>query len=181
MTTKGQERGKSEMHLRRAQIAASGILDLLVRRATIGSRFVMPKNSATRKKLTPQEQRNLDIEIAFVEGIVRRDPQFVDALQILGDDYTRRGRFVEGLQVDRKLVSLRPSDPLVHYNLACSCSLTGQLDVAATELEQAITLGYRDFRWLSRDPDLRNLRQHPLFKGIRARLAAFKNNGQSAP
>jgi len=141
----------------------------------------MPKNRPTRKRLTAQEQRNLDIEIAFVEGVVRRDPVFVDALQVLGDNYTRRGRYSEGLEVDQKLVNLRPDDPLVHYNLACSYSLTRQLDLAAAELERAIALGYRDVRWLTRDPDLNNLRQHPLFKGIRARLAALKKPDRSSP
>ncbi|MBU6402407.1 MAG: hypothetical protein KGS61_18975, partial [Verrucomicrobia bacterium] len=60
----------------------------------------MPKQSSRRKKLTRQEQRDLDLEIQFLEGVVRRDPQYVDALQILGDDYTRRGRFTDGLEID---------------------------------------------------------------------------------
>jgi hypothetical protein len=128
--------------------------------------------------MSAQELRNLDIEIGFMEGIVRRDPHFVDALQILGDDYTRRGRYHEGLHVDQQLVSLRPDDPLVHYNLACSYSLTRQLELAAAELERAVALGYGDLRWLSRDPDLNNLRQHPVYKKIRARLAALKSHNR---
>ena len=43
-----------------------------------------------------------------MEGIVRRDPNYVDALQLLGDDYTQRGRFPEGLSVDERLASLEP-------------------------------------------------------------------------
>ena len=53
----------------------------------------MPKKSfSARKKLTRQEQRDLDVEISFLEGIVRRDSDYVEALQILGDAYTRRFR-----------------------------------------------------------------------------------------
>ena len=48
----------------------------------------MPKKVASRKSLTRQEKRDLDIEIGFLEGVVDRDPSFVDALQLLGDDYT---------------------------------------------------------------------------------------------
>jgi len=69
----------------------------------------MPKKSTLRKKPTRQEQRDLDVEITFMEGIVRRDPEYVEALQILGDDYTRRGEFAEGLKVDEQLARLRPS------------------------------------------------------------------------
>ncbi len=120
--------------------------------------------------MSRREQRDLDVEIGFIEGIVRRDPKFHDALQILGDDYTRRGRYLDGLKVDEELIRLRPDDPLAHYNLACSYSLTEQYDRAAAALDRALSLGYRDFQWLARDPDLSNLRKHPLFKNIRAKL-----------
>ena len=134
----------------------------------------MPQKPADRKKLTRDEQRDLDIRIGFMEGVVRRDPGFVEALQILGDDYTRRGKYVAGLKVDKQLSHLRPEDPLVQYNLACSYSLTGDFSQAVAALEKALTLGYRDFKWLARDPDLGELRQHPLYKNIRAKIRTLK-------
>lgn len=134
----------------------------------------MPKQSSANKILSRQEQRNLDIEIGFIEGVIRRDPQYVEALQILGDDYTRRGKFAEGLQVDERLAQLRPDDSLVQYNLACSYALTEQFDAAVSALEKALNLGYRDFKWLARDPDLVKLRKHPLYKKIRAQLKSLK-------
>ena len=133
----------------------------------------MPKNNL-RKKLTRQEQRDLDLEISFLEGILRRDPEYVDALQILGDDYTRRGMLDNGLKVDQKLSELRPKDPLVYYNLACSYSLSNQLDLAFVALERALSLGYRDFKWMAKDPDLRRLRLSPLYKKIRAKLRLLR-------
>ena len=126
------------------------------------------------KKMTREQERSLDIEIGFLEGVVRRDPAYIDALQILGDNYTRRGRFEDGLKVDEQLVRLRPADALVHYNLACSCSLTEQFESAAVALNRALDLGYRDFKWLSKDPDLAKLRKHPLYKKIRARIKAME-------
>src|SRR5881398_2738877 len=121
------------------------------------------KSSAKTKKLTRKEVRELDIRITFMEGIVRRDPRYIEALQILGDHYTQRGRFDNSLKVDERLSRLEPRNLLVFYNLACSYSLNGELDLAAASLEKALALGYRDFKWLSRDPDLRSLRKHPLF------------------
>jgi tetratricopeptide (TPR) repeat protein len=130
----------------------------------------MPKKSSVRRKLTRHQARDLDIEIGFIEGVVRRDPQYVEALQILGDDYTRRGRFDDGLIIDQKLARLKPNDCLVLYNLACSYSLTDNVDLALSALEKALNLGYRDFKWLAEDPDLQKVRRHPMYQKIRAKL-----------
>ena len=85
----------------------------------------MPNKPNVRRKLTRREQRDLDIEIEFIAGVVRRDPAYVEALQVLGDDYTRRGMHDEGLRIDEQLAQLRPKDAMVLYNLACSYSLAG--------------------------------------------------------
>lgn len=131
----------------------------------------MPKKMPTlRKKPTRQELRDLDQEILFLEGLVRRDGSYVEALQVLGDDYTRRGRFSEGLKIDERLSKLRPDDALVHYNLACSYSLTEQIELAIESLENAINLGYSDFKWMTQDPDLENLREHAAFKRLQAKV-----------
>ena len=134
----------------------------------------MPQKSSSRKKLTRREQRDLDVEIGFIEGVVSRDPGYVEALQILGDNYTRRGRYDEGLKVDERLARLRPGDALAHYNLACSYSLTDQFEAAVVALDKALDLGYRDFKWMARDPDLAKLRKHPLYRKIRARIRAME-------
>ncbi|HXR03165.1 MAG TPA: hypothetical protein VN836_00480 [Verrucomicrobiae bacterium] len=124
--------------------------------------------------MTRSEQRDLDVKIEFIEGVVRRDPGYVDALQLLGDHYTQRGRFTEGLKMDERLARLRPDDALVFYNLACSYSLTDQFDRAALALEKALNLGYRDFNWLARDPDLHKLRQQPVFRDIQDKIRRLK-------
>ena len=131
----------------------------------------MPKKtSSRRRKPTPGELRDLDVEILFLEGLIQRDPVYVEALQILGDDYTRRDRFQDGLRIDEHLSRLRPRDAMVHYNLACSYSLTQQCDLAAEALNTAINLGYDDFDWMARDPDLKPLREHAGYKKIQAKV-----------
>jgi tetratricopeptide (TPR) repeat protein len=134
----------------------------------------MPKKNSDRKKLTRQAQRDLDIEIGFLEGVVKRDPEYVEALQVLGDDFTRRGRYCEGLRIDEQLAQLRPHDSLVLYNLACSYSLTQRVDDALHALERALSSGYRDFKWLAEDPDLQNVRSHPQYQKIRAKLRTMR-------
>ena len=60
------------------------------------------------------------------------------------------------------------------YNLACSYSLNGEVDLAASALEKSLALGYQDFKWLAKDPDLRSLRQHPLYRTIEAKIRKMK-------
>ena len=134
----------------------------------------MPKKADARPKLTRREQRDIDVEIGFLEGLVRRDPGYVEALQILGDSYTRRGKFVDGLKVDEHLSKLRPDDPLVLYNLACSYALTRRYEQAIAALIRAIERGYHDFRWLAKDPDLKRLRSHKLYKKVEAKINSVK-------
>jgi tetratricopeptide (TPR) repeat protein len=134
----------------------------------------MSEKNQPRKKSVRTNQRDLDAKIEFMEGLVRRDPEYVDALQLLGDHYTARGRFEEGLQVDERLARLEPGNPVVFYNLACSYSLTAQFERAALALEKALDLGYKDFAWLAKDPDLKKLRAHPLFDDLREKIRELK-------
>ena len=76
--------------------------------------------------------------------------------------------------MDQRLSQLQPQSPIVFYNLACSHSLTGELDQAVSALEKALALGYRDFTWLAKDPDLRELRQHPLYHTIESKIQKMK-------
>ena len=136
----------------------------------------MAELNSSGRKLSNREQRDLDIEIQFLEGVIERDRRYVEALQLLGDDYTRRGRFEDGLSVDRRLARLCPSDPLVHYNLACSFSLTKEFRKAANALRKAIHYGYRDFDHLRKDSDLEPLRQNELYAGIEEEIAELEAN-----
>ena len=138
------------------------------------ARCMPQKSNARNKKPSRKEARDLDVKIGFLEGIVGRDPRYVEALQILGDHYTQRGKFGESLKVDKQLSRLEPRNPLVFYNLACSYSLNRELDMAAEALERALALGYRDFKWLAKDPDLRPLRKHPIYRSIEAKIRKIK-------
>ena len=105
-----------------------------------------------------------DFEIDFFEGILAHKPDYFDALSALAEIYTARGLYHKGLEADRRLAQLRPQDPTVIYNLACSLALTGHLDGAFTSLARAIFLGYHDFRHIEGDPDLEPLRRDPRFR-----------------
>lgn len=97
-------------------------------------------------------------EIRFYEGILGKSPCFIEALAALGDLYTRKGFHRQGLDMDERLYQLRPGDPVVLYNLACSYSLLDEKDKAFRAIKQAIHCGYDDFEHLEADNDLDNLR-----------------------
>jgi tetratricopeptide (TPR) repeat protein len=138
----------------------------------------MAKSSAKKdgaQKMSLEEEHALDTEITFLEGLLRRDGAWVDVLKQMGDAYTRRGRIQEGLQADEQLARLLPEDAYVFYNLACSYSLTERYEAAFAALARAIQLGYDDFRWLAKDPDMANLRKHPQYNNFQAKAGWTKH------
>ncbi len=112
------------------------------------------------------DRSQIDFEIDFFGGILQRAPDFVDVLRVMGHLLTLKGRYADGLQVDRRLVSLRPGDPLAHYNLACSYALLRRTDLALKTLRRAVELGYRDFRYMREDRDLEAIRHDPRFRQL---------------
>ncbi|MBU1366227.1 MAG: hypothetical protein KKE55_03880 [Candidatus Omnitrophica bacterium] len=115
-----------------------------------------------------------DIEIKFYEKLLKERPNFVQVLISLGNAYTRRGFYEEGLEVDRRLVKIKPDDPVAHYNFACSLSLMGEVSQALKELRKAVFLGYDEFSYILQDPDLEALRKHPQFESFFSNLKRIK-------
>lgn len=120
-----------------------------------------------------------DFTIWFLEGILDKNPSYIDCLMYLGNAYTIRGRHEDGLRVDKKLAELRPKDPIVRYNLACSYSLVGDADAAIKALEAAVELGYKDVRHIEMDRDLERLRRDKryweLLDNVKKTIATIKD------
>jgi Flp pilus assembly protein TadD len=112
------------------------------------------------------DQSQLDFELEFFARILERHPNFVDVLRVQGNNLTLKGRYPEGLQIDKRLVQLRPTDPLAHYNLACSYALLKRQDQALRTLRRAVELGYRDFCYMREDRDLDSIRTDPRFRQL---------------
>jgi tetratricopeptide (TPR) repeat protein len=109
-------------------------------------------------------------EITFYESVLRRDPRYAEVIEILGGLYTKTGRIADGLKMDRKLVKLEPANATAHYNLACSLALCRRKADALRTLERAIELGYDDYLWMAKDPDLETLKQNREFQSLIAKL-----------
>jgi tetratricopeptide (TPR) repeat protein len=112
------------------------------------------------------EQSQLDFELQFYGAVLERQPNYVDVLRVMGNVLTLKGRYADGLQIDKRLVQLRPRDALAHYNLACSYALLKRPDQAIKTLRKAVELGYRDFRYMREDSDLESIRHDPRFRQL---------------
>jgi tetratricopeptide (TPR) repeat protein len=135
--------------------------------------FDSSESTSTGKALVrANDQSQLDFEIEFFGRILEQHTDYVDVLRVQGNNLTLKGRYAEGLQIDKRLIDLRPADPLAHYNLACSYALLKRPEHAIKTLRRAVELGYRDFRYMREDHDLDSIRHDPRFRQL---LREFEN------
>ncbi len=129
---------------------------------------------------TPEFQKTDDeFTIWFLEGVLDKYPTYVECLMYLGNAYTATGLYEKGLEADLRLEKLRPGDPLVHYNLACSYSLMGMLSESLGALEKAVDLGYDDLEHLKSDSDLDGVKDEDGYKVLIFKLKkSLKKNGK---
>ena len=131
----------------------------------------------TRLRLRPIEvstpgrlcEKGKGLETDFMEGIIERDPCYEEALQVLGYLYTAHGKYAKGLEMDLRLVRLRPDNATAFYNLACSYSRLEKIDRAFEALERSLRLGFRKIDAMDDDPDLENIRSDPRYPPLRRR------------
>jgi tetratricopeptide (TPR) repeat protein len=129
--------------------------------------FEGSESTSTGKALVrATDQSQLDFEIEFFGRILEHNADYVDVLRVQGNNLTLKGRYADGLQIDKRLIQLRPNDPLAHYNLACSFALLKRTDQAIKTLRRAIELGYHDFRYMREDHDLDSIRHDPRFRQL---------------
>lgn len=132
-----------------------------------GKHSSKPDSPSTLKdSLRSPDQSQLDFELDFFAKILEVNPDYVDVLRVQGNNLTLKGRYLEGLQIDKQLVRLRPADALAHYNLACSYALLKRPEQSLKTLRRAVELGYRDFRYMKEDHDLDAIRHDPRFRQL---------------
>lgn len=112
------------------------------------------------------KRSQIDFEIEFFERILSRDPNYVEVLIQLSELFSRKGCHRRALLVDQRLARLRPDDPMIAYNLACSYAVLKCANEALEALRGAIRAGYADLDYMALDPDLAILRSNPEYLRI---------------
>jgi hypothetical protein len=123
-------------------------------------------SAAGDKGARAADQSQIDFELEFFSGVLQQAPDYVDVLRLMSKLLTLKGRYADGLQVDRRLVQLCIDDALAHYNLACRYARLKRPDQCLKTLRRAVELGYRDFRYMKEDRDLDSVRHDPRFRQL---------------
>jgi hypothetical protein len=105
-------------------------------------------------------------EVGLYDAALAGNPADIELLATLADIYAKRGLHEKGLEIDLKLVQIRPKEAVFHYKLACSHSLLGHIDPAFQALTQALQLGYNKIDHLRQNPDLDNLKKDSRYREI---------------
>lgn len=116
-----------------------------------------------------------EFQINFFESVLKKVPDYIEVIEILGCLYTDIGQIDNGLKMDLKAVKLMPLNPTSHYNLACSQALKGQTLKAIESLKKSIALGYDDLEWMLQDDDLISLHGHIKFEALINELEKMLN------
>ncbi|MCC8189662.1 MAG: hypothetical protein LIP77_03355 [Planctomycetes bacterium] len=126
------------------------------------------QDEARYQAIKEEEREYLWFCVEFCGRILQKRPAQLEALEVAANHFTALGYYHDGLRLDERLAALKPDDPQILYNLACSLALTGNTDAAIFELGRAVRNGYRDFRHMAADEDLGNLKDDPRFQEILA-------------
>ena len=97
------------------------------------------------------------------EAHLRDVPEDARARGLVASYYAEMGRTEDAKREASLAMTLRPNEPLILYNAACTFCLMNLKAEALDALGKAWRVGYRDSEWVWRDPDLALLRDEPEF------------------
>jgi non-specific serine/threonine protein kinase len=93
-------------------------------------------------------------------------PDDVRARMLLANHYAFLGRFADAIRETQKAVAMRPADPSMLYNAACTFGIMQRKAEALDHLIKAKAAGWGNLGWAARDPDLTCLRDDPDFQRL---------------
>jgi len=100
-------------------------------------------------------------------ALTRLSPQELSAIHMdQGLSYLKLARFERAEKEFRAVVELEPENEVAWYNLACTYSRWGKLDLAFEHLRRAVAAGFDDVSHMEKDSDLDALRADPRYKEI---------------
>jgi tetratricopeptide (TPR) repeat protein len=104
--------------------------------------------------------------LAVVERHMDLNPDDARAATMRSISLCRLGRWSEGIHWGEQAILLDPQDAGVRYNVACLHALQGSAERALDELAAVLKAGFGDRAWITRDPDMASLRDHPRFREL---------------
>lgn len=115
--------------------------------------------------------------IVIAERTLDIDPSDVRALYLGANGLAALGERDKALEWLRRALSLESEDAMILYNAGCVYALLGMTGEALDCLEKAFNKGLDQRGWFEHDSNLNNLRDHPKFLALLARLdSGIKKN-----
>ncbi len=109
----------------------------------------------------PEAERAARRSLALIDKHLDLNPDDARALYTGAQNALRIGDRERGMQWGRRVLALGRDDPSILYNVACIHALAGDTDTALDHLEAAISKGFAHRDWITQDPDLDTIRDHP--------------------
>lgn len=122
-----------------------------------------PRDDARWRSNSDEERDYSLFCLEFCSAVLDRRPDQYEALEAAANHFTALGYYADGLVLDERLVRMRPDDPGVLYNIACSLALVGRRGDALDALSRAVERGYSNHSHAAKDGDLAGLRDEPRF------------------
>ena len=107
---------------------------------------------------------NREEAITHYRMALHHNKNFEEVYVNLSTAYLSGKKFDESRKTLSTLEKINPLNPSLHYNLACYHALTEQDGPALKALQRAVELGFKNFKSVESDPDLKNLRSSPKFE-----------------
>jgi serine/threonine protein kinase/tetratricopeptide (TPR) repeat protein len=105
-------------------------------------------------------------EMEVLQDQLQHFPDDVRARILLAADLAIFGDAAGAAMQVRIAVAMRPTDPLILYNAACTYGLLGMKTEALDAFRRSVDAGYSNIDWCLRDPDLKILYDDPEFKKL---------------
>ena len=122
------------------------------------------------------EMRALAPRIAsIIEKHLDLHPDDVRAMYFLASQWVTIGERDKGLAMARRALDMAPNEPGVRYNVACLYVNEGMYDEALDLLEGNMQYGWGNAEWLSHDPDMKPLVDHPRFRKLLEKMPERRN------
>jgi tetratricopeptide (TPR) repeat protein len=112
------------------------------------------------------EDGQLDLATAEYQNALSIKSDFMEALNDLGIAYTKMKEYDKAISTLKKKIELKPNIVDAYYNIACIYALQNKKDKATFWLRNAVLKGFNDWKLLSTDSDLENIREDIYYKKL---------------
>ena len=123
-------------------------------------------NSLERLGRKADAERLRRRELEVLQDQLQHVPDDVRARVLLAADLAMFGDAEDAAMQARIAMAMRPADPNILYNAACTYGVLGLKADALDAFRRSVEAGYSNADWCAQDPDLKILHDDPEFKKL---------------